>query len=162
MTRQLLASVLAIALGLGAIAPGPAVAGRDNNDVGRLIAGAITLYIFGKAIEQASRRPAHRAGVPVSQAPRRPGVIVPPVAPPRPVFRGRVPNECRFTVANQPGHRGRIGVYSKPCLDEVMYRPERLPAQCLRRVRVRHGGVAEVYGETCLGTFGFRDSNWQG
>ena len=146
MTRKLTASVLALSLVFSGVTVAPANAG-NNDDVGRFIAGAITLFIIGKALEQSNRRPA------VSRAPSH------TPQPQRPAFNGYVPNECFFTMRTPQGRRG---VYGKVCVEEVMYRPERLPAVCLDRVPVRYGRKALVYDAQCLRGRGFKDSNWHG
>ena len=154
MTRKMMASVLALSLALTSAGSVPARAG-SGDEVGRFIAGAVTLFIIGKALEQSIQRKSPS----VSQAP----IKVPPVfqAPARNQsnFRGYLPNECFFKVKTASGRRG---VYGKTCLQTVMYRPQRLPRVCLDTVRVRYGRPADVYDAKCLRQRGFRDEAWQG
>ena len=147
MTRTITASVLALSIAMTSLTASPAAAG-NNNDVGRLLAGAITLFIIGKAIED-SRRP--RASV--NRAPNKP-VTYPTTNPQR--VNKRLPEQCFFRVRSPNGPRG---VYGKICLSETLRRANRLPQNCRETVRVRNGLRSEVFGAQCLRNHGYRTAS---
>ncbi len=193
MTRKVIAGALALSLAFAGVSAAPANAGNDK-EVGRVLAGALALFVIGQAIQDAKRRkqtppqasrpqpprpevsrnpvrwpvrpPARRHSHPPAPRPTpvhihrpvprpttlpvpRPG-WVPDLAPA--ARRDLVPGECAFAL-----HRNgkRREVFGKACVDETMYRPERLPLVCLDRVNVRYGRAAQVYDARCLREFGF-------
>ncbi len=148
MPRKIIASVLALSMAFSGAATVPARAGND--EINRFIAGAITLFIIGKAIEESNKRKK-----PAVTRPRPTPLPLPAPAPKPPALRGFVPNECYFTLPRPGG--GRRGVYGQACLKEVMLRPERLPRACLQTVQLRYGRPARVYGAKCLRNHGFED-----
>ncbi len=143
MSRHLLASAMALSLAFSGLAS-PAIAGQDR-DLERFIAGAITLFIIGKALEGRKAR--------AEVARRR----TPPPADP-PAFRGFLPGECFFSL---PGAGGRRGVYGETCLKELMLRPQSLPLTCRQTVPVKYGRPAKVYDAACLRRKGFRETRWR-
>ncbi len=151
MTRIFLATTLALSLMATSVSSAPERAG-NSSDLSRFLAGAVTLFIISKAIEESNR--ARPAPPKVTRPAKRW-----PVVPPRNAFRGYVPAECFFKVRTD---KRRHGVYGKACVDELMYRPNRLPHACLDTVPVRHGRKAKVYDAKCLSKHGFRNSNWRG
>ncbi len=155
---MLLGGVLSLALALSL--PVPAMAGgRKNDDLGRLLAAGVALFILGKAIEQSSRKPAP-AKPPVARGPvQRPMIPVPGRGHGAGRIRGLVPNQCYFELHRGAGTRG---VYGKLCTEEIMARPQILPQACLQSVAVRHGQRALVYDAACLRRHGFRDSRFKG
>ena len=154
--RLTIGTLLSLALALAL--PAPALAdGRKQDDLGRLLAAGVALFILGKAIEQSRRKPAP-ATPPVARNPvARPVIPVPGHG--RPWVRALVPHECYFELHRGAGTRG---VYGRLCTEEVMARPGMLPQQCLQNVAVRHGQRAQVYDAQCLRRYGFRDSRFRG
>ncbi|MEE9387097.1 MAG: hypothetical protein V3U96_00680 [Paracoccaceae bacterium] len=141
MTHRLTASALALSIAFSGLSVTPVQAG-NNNDLGRLVAGAIVLFAIGKAIED-NNRDRNRAGI--SPAPQ-------PVKKPKRVKR-HVPDECYFQLRTDRGSRG---VYGKTCLSEMMRHADRLPQSCADTVRVRYGRNAEVYSAQCLKDHGYQ------
>ncbi len=143
MTKKLTATVLALSIALTSISA-PAQAGK-NDDLNRIIVGAIALFILSKAVEnnKNSRRQTSRSTYnPAPKPPKRP-----------PQFNKRLPNECFFRMRTANGSRG---VYGKICLEETMRHAKRLPAVCRDTVRVRFGLRSEIYDSKCLSDRGYR------
>ncbi len=204
MTRKVIAGVLALSLAFAGVSAAPAHAG-NNKEAGRVLAGALALFVIGQAIQDAKRRkqappqasrpqpprpevsrnparwpvqpPARRHTHPSKPKPAPVHIIRPvprptPLPDPRPTpkpgwipfptpaaQRDLVPGECAFSL-RQDGKRR--DVFGKACVDETMYRPERLPFVCLDEVNVRYGRAAKVYDARCLREFGFVGSDAQG
>ncbi len=199
MTRKVIAGALALSMAFAGVSAAPAYAGNDK-EVGRVLAGALALFVIGQAIQDAKRRkqtppqasqpqpprpevsrnpvrwpvkpPARRHTHPPAPKPtpvqiHRPVPRPAPLVPkpgwnpfPTPVAqRDLVPSECAFPLRRNGKRRE---VFGKACVDETMYRPERLPLVCLDEVNVRYGRAAEVYDARCLREFGFVGSDTRG
>lgn len=143
MTKKLTATALALSIALTSIAA-PAQAGK-NDDLNRLIVGAIGLFIIAKAVE--NNKNARRQTSRSTYNPAPP----PPKQPPR--INKRLPGECFFRMRTADGPRG---VYGKICLEETMRHAKRLPAVCEDTVRVRYGLRSEIYDSKCLSDRGYR------
>ena len=144
MNRTITASVLALTIGLTSLTATPVQAG--NNDLNKLFAGAVALFIIGKAVENSKNAKAN-----VSR--QRPQAIIPPTHNHR--LSRRLPQECYFTLRTQNATRG---VYGKTCLNEIMRYASRLPQACADTIRVRYGRRAQVYGARCLRNHGYHDA----
>ncbi len=55
MTRKVIAGVLALSLAFAGVSAAPAHAG-NNKEAGRVLAGALALFVIGQAIQDAKRR----------------------------------------------------------------------------------------------------------
>ncbi len=143
MTKKLTITAVALSIALTSITT-PVQAGR-NDDLNRFIAGAITLFILSKAVEnnKNSRRQTSRSTYnPAPKQHKRP-----------PKYNKRLPRECFFRMRTANGPRG---VYGKICLEETMRNAKRLPAVCEDTVRVRYGLRSEIYDSKCLSNRGYR------
>ncbi len=147
MTKTLTASILALSIALTSVSAAP-VQAASNDDLNRLFAGALTLFIIGKAIQNSnkSQRPtvtrrSHRH----PQQRRR-------------QFGRFLPEQCFFRVRTR---RGARGVYSKICLREFIRHVDRLPRVCRDTIQVRYGRRAEVFDAECLSRRGYRVAGWR-
>jgi len=142
MTRTLTAAAVALALALSPVAAAPARAG-SNQDVGRFIAGAITLMIFSKALSDTLEGKVGKNRVPPKKRKVR--------------FSRFLPAQCLFDINTR---KGPVGVYGKTCLNELMYNAKRLPQRCERTIRTRYGRRAKVYEASCLRRNGYFPSRF--
>ena len=149
MTRKILATVLAASIALTSVGAAPAQAGSRDDQIGQLIAGAITLFIFSKVVEANKRNDRARA---------RPAPVPTPSRPKPSRISKILPDECFFNANDRFGQRG---VYGKRCLRDVMPNANRLPAHCEDRVRIRNGRRANVYDARCLFRDGYKNAAWQ-
>ena len=143
MTRTLTASVLALSLALTSLSATPALADR-NKDINRFIAGAITLMIVSKALENN-----RRSGSVTSRNPGYP--IYKPGKNHRRASKS-LPYECYFNLRTERGNRG---VFGKTCLREFLPKARRLPRVCEDTVRIRYGRRADIYDAKCLRKLGW-------
>lgn len=132
-----------------AVATQPARAGND--DLGKIAAGVVTLFIFGKAIHEMGKKRK-------IQVTRRPSPPVPPapinsVPGFNPDKSRLLPFACYFKAT---GRKGQFGAFGYECLQDRVRMPNRLPDKCLRTVPVTHGSRALVYTAQCLRNHGYR------
>lgn len=173
MFAKLTSAALAAAIALaGVTVPAPAQA-LSQEEAARLFAGALGLYVIGRAIEdnldgnkatkkETVRKEPERRVAPreVRPEPYREGYRerfgrdgwrnVPPAHGLR---RNLLPGRC--LVENRG--RGPDAVLSKSCLDRNYPRASRLPQQCLRATVTKRGAIL-AYGPRCLAREGYRIS----
>ena len=171
MTKRLIATLLAATLALTTLAIAPARA-QSGDEVGRAIAGAITLFVIGSALSNAMDRKPSKSTKKKQPAPAPTtnvyqgenfngwnngrGYGAAKQKPGRKAKRARtLPRECFFVL-----NRGReeLGVFGATCLKEFQRRTDRLPAACAMTLPVRHGRKAKVYGAQCLREYGYRSA----
>ena len=148
MTRTFTASILALSIAITSLSPVPAQAG-NRDDLGRLFAGAVTLFIISKAIENRNK-------------PNRPFATVTQRRHKHPPKRTRqfvrfLPEQCFFRIRTRFGPQG---VYGKKCLREFI-RLDRLPRVCADTIHARYGRRVEVYDAQCLRRRGFQVARWR-
>ena len=136
MKNALTGTVIAAALALSSLAPAPARA-ADAEDVLKLVLGIGAIYVIGKAIEN---KPARAA--PVYRQENRSDASRHKV----------VPAECLRTYETR---NGPVRGYSKPCLEQELRRPARLPEACEMTLRTEYGR-RDIYAPRCL-----RREGWQ-
>ncbi|MGR3290906.1 MAG: hypothetical protein ACU0C9_06875 [Paracoccaceae bacterium] len=144
MTRSLTASIVALSIALSSLSAAPARA-ASNDDLGRIFAGALTLFIIGKALQDSKKSNNTVSRFRYDDAVR--------TVPRARHTKKRLPQECYFKMRTDRGSRG---VYGKICLNELMRHANRLPRACRDTVRVRYGRRAEVYGAPCLKRHGYK------
>ncbi len=160
MTRKLMLGFTAMLIAMTTLATAPARA-QDNDQFGRLLAGAVTLFIIGKAIEDANdkKKPdvsrsnvttTHRFGDTNDRLRKNDHRKTHP--------HKILPDACAFTIRRGGEH---VRVYGQRCLNEVMKKPEWLPRDCRMNVPVRYGQPATVYGARCLAEYGYRANDRQ-
>ena len=149
MPRFLTASILVASIAFSSISVSPAQAG--NKEVGRILAGALTLAIIASVINdnKSSRRANTKAAV--SKNNYGPAPISGPERHRR--LRRTLPAECLFNVRTRNEERA---VFGKICLNEVMRYANRLPSACEDTVRVRYGRKAKVFDAKCLRNRGYQ------
>ena len=134
LPKTLTAGLLAVTLGLTSVAPSPARAEIDGDDV---LKGLVTLLIIGSVVRSLDN----------DDDRRRPE----PVVTPRP-SRKLVPAQCLRTIE---GYRHDRRVFMKPCLRRNMQNVNRLPDRCEMLVETRRG-MRAAYGARCLERAGWR------
>ncbi|MBV1902768.1 MAG: hypothetical protein KUG58_03940 [Marinosulfonomonas sp.] len=149
MTRIITSSILAASIIFGSFSVSPAQAG--NKDVGRILAGALTLAIIAKVIEDNKSSRRNNSGAAVSKNYYGPTPLPGPVRMKR--LRHSLPGECLFNVRTKNGKRA---VFGKLCLRETTRFVNRLPSACEDRIRVRYGRRADVYDAKCLRKRGYQ------
>lgn len=161
MPNKLILSFSAALVALTTLAAYPARA-QESDQVGRAIAGAVTLFIIGHALsdltddKKAKAAPSRNANIGSAPAYRfRQGQSYGNTKNGR---WGRHPHKvlpmaCFFTVNRG---RERVGVFGNTCLSEFLKKPEWLPRECRMSIPVRHGRPATVYSATCLREQGYR------
>lgn len=143
MTRTVLATIIAAALGLATLGAAPA---RADEDVAKVLAGIATIFILSKALDNddapATRqyryqnRPRGERGLIYRKKPKR--------------FYKVAPRRC---LREQWTHRGVREVYGARCLQrEARIRP---PANCRREARTNRGPRV-FYTPRCLRKYGWR------
>lgn len=149
MIKTFTASILALSIAFTSVSAVPAQAGK-NDDLGRLFAGAVTLFIISKAIE--NNKKSNRPLATVTQRRHK--------HPPLPTrqFVRYLPEQCFFRVRTR---RSARGVYGKICLREFMRRVDWLPQACQDTIRVRYGRRADVYDAECLRRRGYQVAGWR-
>ncbi|MFY0693268.1 MAG: hypothetical protein JXR14_15255 [Paracoccaceae bacterium] len=143
MTRTVLATILAAALGLATFGTAPA---RADEDVAKVLAGIATIFILSKALDNddppATRRYSYRP-----RAYDERGLINRHKAK---RFYKVAPRRC---LREQWTHRGVREVYAARCLRrEARVAP---PAKCRREART-NSGPRVFYTPRCLRKYGWR------
>ena len=130
------ATVLSLALALGAVGASATPARADGNDAARILGGIIALYAIGRAIELNSgsrHQPTQNYHVP-----SRPRQLV-------------APAHCFIEGHDRNGpYRG----YVRRCMENNASHPHLLPQQCLRLVHTQRG-ERYIYGGRCLAQNGW-------
>ena len=177
MAKRLILGFSASLLFMTAVAAAP-VRAQSNEQIGRTIAGAVTLFILGNALadtinkndnKKNSKASGSKAGKgTISNSDNRyqgnvsHGQYQPWNAP----GKGRngvhplkvVPMQCFFTINQR--HR-EVGVFGEQCLRNTVKKAEWLPRECRTAIPVRHGRDAIVYNAQCLREFGWRTSGYR-
>ena len=148
MIKKFTASILAFSIAFTSVSAVSAQAG-NRDDLGRLFAGAVTLFIISKAIQ--NNNISSRPVATVTQRRHR------HTQERRRQFGRFLPEQCFFRIRTRFGPQG---VYGKKCLREFI-RLDRLPRVCAETIRVRHGRRAEVYDAQCLSRRGFQVAGWR-
>lgn len=136
----------AIALmALTGIAAAPARA-QQNDELGKLLAGAATLFILGNVLSQQKNR--KQAAVTSNRGAQD--------------WRWRddywrhhriVPMDCFFVMRIG---REKLGLFDGNCLDRHMHKADRLPRDCRVDIRGRYSDRHEFYRAACLRAHGYR------
>jgi len=138
MTRQFIAALLSLSLGLTAMTTAPA---RADEDVAKVLAGLAAIGILHQVLKN-KKKPqvvtqGHHGGHKVHK-------------PRKPRHAKVAPRRC---VREQWTHRGVRDVYGARCMKRhAQYQP---PRNCLRRVETRNG-VRKFYAPRCLRKNGWR------
>jgi len=154
MSRKFIAVVLAATLAITTYSAAPARAASEE-DIARLLAGAATLFIIGKAIQSSrdndrKKVKVHRQSREVYQQPRARHQNQ--FRDQRPHRRAGLPAACLTRVDTR---RGTLRVFGKRCLDRNYQSARPLPQQCLRRFETRHAPRL-AYTAGCLRDNGYR------
>ncbi len=155
MSRTFMSTILAAAIAITSVGVTPARA--DNSDqIVKFLAGAATLYLIGSAIEDArddrdDRKPSKQHyfnerdqrhnGYGYGQQGRWNRGPAP------------LPSAC-LLGSDRRSHRGEA-VFSARCLNNRYDRADRLPQNCVTRVRTDRG-PRTVYRAQCLSRYGFQ------
>ncbi|EPX87089.1 hypothetical protein [Salipiger mucosus] len=153
MSRRFIAAVLAASLSITAWSAAPARA--DGKDAARVLGTAATLFILGKTIADArgEDRVDWRFHTPQGQRHRALPEVVGRGFGNRPRHDRRrvLPSRCVFEVRGG----GMRYVLGQGCLQRNGVRVNRLPRECLTRVRTGRG-VRPAYVAGCLRRDGYR------
>lgn len=143
MTRQFIAALLGLSLGLTAITTAPA---RADEDVAKVLAGLAVIGILSKVLKDNDKdRVVARSDQSIWKGTKHDTRRIPP----RHKYK-RAPRRC---IREQWTHRGVRDVYGARCMKRhAQYAP---PRQCLRRVETRTG-VRKFYAPRCLRKNGWR------
>lgn len=117
----------------------PSHAERRNNDLAKIIAGALVIGLIAKTIDDNKDR---RKPKPQPYQPQ---------PYPEPVYQPRVPAVCAISIDSNSGEV--VTMYSQKCLRREGF-DYRLP-NCARDVRI-YGEADRVYSAQCLRDAGFR------
>lgn len=147
MKRTFIASVLSLSLATSSIST-PVSAGEE--ELGQVLAGALALFVLGKAIENNSQKvqTSPKVQTPVN----RDRITIHKPHPPR---HRALPASCMRQHLTQEGHRRVLG---KTCLQNTYRAAHRLPAHCERKLWTSKG-VRFGYSPKCLRSKGFHVSN---
>ncbi len=167
MTRfSNLALSAATALGL-ALAPVPAAAGPDREDIARAVAGAVVLGIIAKAVSDKDNRRTNRTINQNSRIPqlgsiddrRNTRIIEGDLrrqqhsnTGKRGYKKAKLPDRCLRVV--DTARRDRL-VYGTRCLERSYKFARKLPQSCERFVRTNRG-LLSVYAARCLARDGWQ------
>lgn len=146
--RTGIAALLSFALGTGMMAPAPA---RANEDVAKILAGIVALYITSEALKD--RNKAHATPVPPRKKyvdPRRPTHREPHPHGHRHAKPKIAPEQC---LRNQWTHRGHRQVYGARCMARRANAEP--PRSCMRHAHT-NDGPRRFYTKRCL-----RRNGWQ-
>ena len=124
--------ILLMAISLLAATAMPSHAERRNNDLAKILAGALVIGLIAKSIDDNKDR--HK-----------------PKPQPEPVYEPRVPSVCAISIDSNSGQP--VTMYSQKCLRREGF-DYRLP-NCARDVRI-YGEADRVYSAQCLRDAGFR------
>jgi hypothetical protein len=152
MPRLLPAALAALAL---MMPPAPSAA-ADGQDLAKILAGLVALYVAKEAIEN---RRDDGAAATATHAPSTRAQVHPPAVAHAPDrrrddLRGLrlIPLSCLRTYETRHGIQRGFG---RHCMVNSVARPSTLPAACVRQVRTKVGPRA-FYGRDCL-----RDHGWR-
>ncbi|OYU40914.1 MAG: hypothetical protein CFE33_02225 [Pseudorhodobacter sp. PARRP1] len=124
--------ILLMAISLLAATAMPSHAEKHNNDLAKILAGALVIGLIAKSIDDNKDR--HK-----------------PKPQPEPVYEPRVPSVCAISIDSNSGDA--VTMYSQKCLRREGF-DYRLP-NCARDVRI-YGEADRVYSAQCLRDAGFR------
>ncbi|WP_157960572.1 hypothetical protein [Primorskyibacter marinus] len=171
MSRKFISTILAATLAVTAFASKPARAASEE-DIARILAGAATIFIIGKAI-QSSRDNDKDDKKSKSHKDRKDRDRYKPQKHTsrkhhrydrhdhgRPYYGTRptpLPQHCRVTARTRNGHETLFGAR---CLDRSYQSARRLPGECLRDVRWFRG-ERQAYSGNCLRAHGYTTAGRQ-
>lgn len=153
MSRKFIAAVLAVATTVAAVSSTPARAASEE-DIARLLAGAATVFIIGKAIQNSrdADRDDKKRKVITHHAPR-PKVYHHSNPIPKVVQRDQRPRPRADVLPAQCVRQiegGRVGrVVMGRCLERSAINARSLPKACRMTVQTRRG-TAQAYALPCL------------
>ena len=131
--------VLLMAISLLAATAMPSHAEKRDNDLAKIIAGALVIGLIAKTIDDNKDR-----NKPKPHHPQ-------PQPYPEPSYLPRVPSVCAISIDSNSGDA--VTIYSQKCLRREGF-DYRLP-NCARDVRI-YGEADRVYSAQCLRDAGFR------
>ena len=131
--------VLLMAISLLAATAMPSHAEKRDNDLAKIIAGALVIGLIAKTIDDNKDRNKPKPHKPQQQ----------PL--PEPSYQPRVPSVCAISIDSNSGDA--VTMYSERCLDREGF-DYRLP-NCARDIRI-YGERDRVYSAQCLREAGFR------
>ena len=142
MLRQITLALTAGAFALAGLTATAAPARADGEDIAKALAGVATIFIIGKAIEQANDDRRDKAQKPARQA--------------------RYDRGDRHCLRQARRHGEWVSYYDRDCLKRqhrARHRDrerhaERYPRTCLRKRWTRHGWET-YYAQRCLRRHGF-------
>ncbi|MGJ8603188.1 MAG: hypothetical protein ACSHXH_03605 [Marivita sp.] len=156
MSRRFIAAVLAVSTTIAAFSAAPARAASED-DIARLLAGAATVFIIGKAIQNARDTDRDdRKSVIIQHRPK------PQVYSHKPIpkviqrdirqsgRRGALPASCVRQI--EGGHVNRVVI--DRCLERNNIHTRSLPKACRMNVETRRG-TARAYALPCLRQRGY-------
>ncbi|MFA5581721.1 MAG: hypothetical protein WDA25_07190 [Paracoccaceae bacterium] len=145
MKKFIIATVAAAALTMGGLAPASAQSRSNEAEVAGVLAGALALYMFGRAMDD---RKDQAAKAPAPQRPNQSHHHRPqPSARPAPI-----PAVCAY---EHRGHRAEVARYiPQNCLRSNMRGANALPDRCQVTLRDRRGN-GRYYDSTCLSRAGY-------
>ncbi|MDZ4391865.1 hypothetical protein [Cypionkella sp.] len=136
--------ILLMAISLLAATAMPSHAEKRDNDLAKIIAGALVIGLIAKTIDDNKDRNKPK---PHKPQPHRPQ----PQPYPEPTYQPRVPSVCAISIDSNSGDA--VTMYSQKCLRREGFE-YRLP-NCARDVRI-YGESDRVYSAQCLRDAGFR------
>ena len=128
--------ILLMAISLLAATAMPSHAERRDNDLAKILAGALVIGLIAKTIDDNKDRNRHKPQ---------------PAPQPQPSYQPRVPAVCAISIDSDSGNP--VTMYSENCLYRQGF-DYRLP-NCARDVRI-YGENDRVYSAQCLRDAGFR------
>lgn len=153
MTRYLTAGAMCLTLLLAGLAA-PARADLNDEQVGRIIAGAALLGVLGLAIRQHERNNEQPQMAP-QQGHRPHGQHG--YQPQHGQFRATLPDTCRNIYQMR---QGRVELYDPNCLASHMQGAGRLPLNCARTIR-HNGYYISGFEPRCLAQHGYRVARYR-
>lgn len=154
MTKTLLASILAMSLGLASVTATPAQAGED--DAAKIVVGALALLALSKAVQdkkatvQVSRQNSYEHS---HGAHGRHSHEWQKSHGQKKKLSKTLPGKCQFDVKTARGREWPV--FGKACLQKRMQRADRLPAWCEKTINTNRG-PRDVYDAHCLSQVGFK------
>ncbi|MFP7569660.1 hypothetical protein [Marivita sp. S2033] len=154
MSRKFIGVVLAISTTIAGIGAAPANA-ASNEDVARILGAAATVFIIGKAIENARDDDRDKKKKKAKHYDRTPHVIhrdrhIPKVVPRSRNRAAALPRQCVRQIEG-----GRVNrVVMAPCLKRNYRSARALPKRCQMAVETRRG-TQRAYALPCLRDRGY-------
>lgn len=150
MSRRFIAAVLAVSTSIATISALPARAATDE-DIAALLAGVATVFILGKALEQAGVDTRHE-GRKKADVVKRYDRPAPKVIPRHQTRHGALvlPAQCVRRIEGGSVRRVVMG----RCLKRTGFQPASLPRTCRMRVQTQNGQT-RAFALPCLRQRGY-------